>query len=104
MKYMNNRFFRQGDVGLLKIQEFPKGLNKKDNVLALGEVTGHSHRFESKQQLVFQDESGQQFVNLKQPQKLIHEEHAHLEIPKGKFKVVLQREFDLVEGIRQVLD
>jgi len=104
MKQKNKKLFRQGDVMLVEIQELPKNLKEKDNVLALGEVTGHSHRFESKQKIVFQDEEGQQFVTLPKSQKLVHEEHQVLEIPKGKYKVVLQREFDIVEGTRQVLD
>ena len=95
---------RQGDVILMPIEELPKNLKEKDKVIAVGEATGHNHRFESKQVQVFADNSGQQFVQVKKPSKLIHEEHHELEIPKGNFKVVLQREFDVVEGIRQVQD
>lgn len=99
------KMIRQGDVALIEIEELPKNLKKKDLVIALGEITGHHHRFESKQVQVFADDSGQQFVQVKQPSQLIHEEHHQLEIPKGVFKVVMQRELDIVNDVaRQVLD
>lgn len=95
---------RQGDILLIPIKQFPKGLKEKDKVIARGEVTGHNHRFESKQVNVFADEEGNQFADVRSPSKLIHEEHGELEIPVGKFKIVLQREFDVMEGARQVMD
>lgn len=96
--------YRQGDVMLVKITKLPSKLKEKDKILALGEVTGHKHQFRSNQVQVFADEQKQQFVKLHKPARLEHEEHQHLEIPKGVFKVVLQREFDILEGTRTVLD
>jgi len=99
------KFIRHGDVGLLQIDKLPKNLKEKDKILAYGEVTGHHHRFETEQVQVFKDDSGQQFVDVKKPSNLIHEEHQCLQIPKGRYKIVIQREFDLVtEQVRQVLD
>lgn len=101
----NNFIIRQGEVMLIRINEFPKKLKEKDKILAYGEITNHKHRFETNQVQVFADESGQQFVQVKKPSQLIHEEHQALEIPKGNYKVVLQREFDMVENFaKQVLD
>lgn len=41
---------RQGDVLLVPVKKIPRGYKKVDGdvVLALGETTGHSHRFEEK--------------------------------------------------------
>jgi hypothetical protein len=99
------KIYRQGDVALIEIERLPKNLKEKDKVLAFGEITGHKHQFKSNQVQVFADKNNNQFVQVKQKSVLEHEEHQHLEIPKGNYKVVLQREFDLVnDGIRQVLD
>lgn len=94
---------RQGDVYLKEVKSIPK-LPKKDNTLALGEITGHSHRFNSKNVQCYGVLEQQQFINVKQDSELIHEDHANLTIPKGKYEVIIQREFDVVEGIRQVMD
>lgn len=96
--------FRQGDILLVKIGGIPQGLLPKDRVLANGETTGHKHQFLSEQALVFQDRNGQQFAKLKQECELIHEEHEAIRIPPGTYRVIRQIEFDIVEGIRQVVD
>jgi len=96
--------YRQGECFLIEIDNLPKGLKEKNKVLAEGETTGHKHLLNGQVQ-VFADSTGQQFVNVEAPSRLVHEEHQELEIPVGKFKVVLQREYDLLsESIRQVLD
>ena len=96
---------RQGDIMLVQIDELPKNLKeRKDKVLAYGEVTGHSHRFRNPQVLVFENPNGEKFVELQQEEQLIHEEHETIKVPKGKYKVIQQREYDLHKGIRQVMD
>jgi hypothetical protein len=96
--------YRQGEVFLVRVDELPKGLVKKDRVLAEGETTGHKHQFLSSQVSVFEDSDKNQFCELKKDSELIHDEHTTVQIPKGKYKVVLQREYDVVQGIRQVMD
>lgn len=93
---------RQGDVLLVKIKSMPEGLKQKSNVLAFGEVTGHNHRLVGG--LVFADRDGKQFCKLESEGVLEHEDHAHISIPKGVYEVRLQREFDILEGVRQVMD
>ena len=96
---------RQGDVLLRRIDRLPKGLNQRDDkVLAYGEVTGHSHKFESEDALVFANSLGQQFVQVLIASELLHEEHKSILVPEGTYEVVIQREYDIQEGIRQVLD
>jgi hypothetical protein len=99
-----NEHFRQGDVLLIKLDELPSGLVLKDKVLAYGEVTGHKHRFESEQVCVFKDGQEQQFVKVEKTSPLLHEEHGTINVPKGVYRVVLQRELDLLGVVRQVLD
>lgn len=96
--------FRQGDVLLVKIDKLPSGLKEKDKILAYGEVTGHRHQFSSEQVCVFENEQKQQFVDVQEDSPLLHEEHNIIQVPKGVYKVVLQREFDIIAGVRQVMD
>lgn len=93
---------RQGDVLLMKVDSIPSGCKKKDLTIAYGEVTGHHHTFDSGTCMV--DSTGQQYVQLEKPAELHHQEHDTLTFQHGVYKVILQREYDLVEGVRQVLD
>jgi len=91
---------RQGDVLLVKCEKV-KGI-KKDNVLAIGEVTGHKHVITGQATVLIHE--GQQFLDVKGKTELVHEEHDTLEIPEGFYAVKLQREYDVVQGVRQVMD
>jgi len=96
---------RQGDVFLEKISALPAGVKKKDNVLAFGETTGHSHKFpDQKCAQVYADESSNQFVEVTEKTMLVHDEHTNHTVEPGIYKVTIQREFDLVEGVRKVSD
>lgn len=96
--------FRQGDV-LLKRVDTVNGTKTQQGskVLAYGEVTGHKHVLSGKGVQFFQKNS-QVLVSVPDFAELVHEEHEKLTIPKGKYEVVIQREFDLVEGVREVVD
>jgi hypothetical protein len=99
------KIFRQGDVLLRQIKELPKGLKpKQDKVLAYGEATGHMHLFFNPYTELYVDMEGKQYVYLVEDSLLEHEEHASVMIPQGTYEVVIQREFDLLEGTRQVAD
>jgi hypothetical protein len=102
---MESKILRQGDVMLIQISRMPRGLEEKDKVLALGEKTNHKHQFLSPQVQVFRDNNNQQFIQVKQKSQLLHEEHAVLDVPRGKYRVRLQREFDILQDqIRTVMD
>ena len=102
---MKNGFMvRQGDVLLVKITELPLNIVKKDKVLAYGEVTGHKLRFSSEQVTVFKNGNDEQFVQVLESSPLLHEEHETVVVPKGVFKVVLQRELSLLNQTKQVVD
>jgi len=104
---MKRKQIRQGDVLLCPINEFPTGLKIKDKVLAYGEVTGHSHRFEASDDevLVSVTKDGTQYVEVLKPAQLIHEEHNNVDVDEGKYVVRQQREYDTqVQAPRRVVD
>ncbi len=93
------KIYRQGDVLLKEVKAFPDKLEKKNKILAYGEVTGHKHQFLDKNTLVFTDKDGQQYVEvLGKSSDLVHEEHAKINIPKGKYEVAIQKEYDPIEA------
>lgn len=94
----------QGDVGLRKIESLPQGLKEKDKILAYGEVTGHKHQFKTDKVKILVDAKGNQYAVVEQQSDLLHEEHDTISVPQGLFSVIRQREYDLVEGVRQVAD
>lgn len=95
--------FRQGDVALIPVKQ-TKGLkiDENDYILARGEATGHHHRITG-QLHVFKDDN-QIFCEISEPAELTHQEHDLQVIPPGSYKVVIQREYDLVDGVRRVMD
>lgn len=109
---------RQGDVFIQRLPDNAKIPVKakpvpNDNgrtILAYGEVTGHAHALPGKAKLFRMEDTGSGAPNLTSyleieglPCTLKHEEHAPIELPKGKYKVVIQREYS-PEAIRAVAD
>src|SRR5438270_725432 len=93
---------RQGDIFFQKITDKPEGLKlQKSNILVYGEVTGHAHRLKEGQ--VFTNDAGQMILILKKATQVLHEEHAVVNLDKGLWAVVRQREYT-PEEIRTVVD
>ena len=101
---------RQGDILLCRIEKLPGNLKLKDKVLALGEATGHSHRFEDSDDsvLVHVSNNGTQYVEVLKQSELKHQEHGNIEIPEGLYELRQQREFDVTAELdsqtRAVID
>lgn len=117
---------RQGDVFLVKVDKIPKGFKSRKTekvILAYGEVTGHHHRFEGGNVTAFYKEpvDGENIVGggtmLRGTRTdvdyitvhaggaaLVHEEHDAIPCEPGDYRVIRQREFDVLEGIRRVQD
>ncbi len=94
---------RQGDVLLKSRSSLPRGSRKiSDEVLARGETTGHSHRIVGAQ--VYRAPSDRLLVVVEGEASLVHEEHKHLQIPKGIYEVIHQREYDPLQHQRTVHD
>ena len=100
---------RHGDVSLHQISELPENLKEIKHsgsfALALGEVTGHSHKIISKEMQIFQDEKGLFFLKVNQPAQISHEEHKTVTLMPGIYKREMEQEFDyFLETTRQVQD
>jgi len=109
---------RHGDVDIKPVKRIPKSACiTKSRTLAYGEKTGHHHSFEGSQILVYEaDEQDTikvgseqvqvvKYLDVKQDSVLSHQEHDPLTIPKGKYAILQEREYNPFEQeIRRVLD
>jgi len=90
------KLFRQGDVLLECIAEFPPMAKLQPAgdhvVLATGEATGHAHVVRGGNCRVVRWSDGT-FLELTEPGELCHEEHSTISLAPGKYRVVRQREY-----------
>lgn len=83
---------RQGDVLFLKVADLPAALVERTNdVLVEGEATGHAHRLTAGQ--IWQTSAGQLYLRAVAGSKIVHEEHAPIELEPGYWQVIRQREY-----------
>lgn len=100
---------RQGDVALVAIDAIPidaAELPRDEGdrvVLAYGEVTGHAHALHEPGVTMLRAANADVFLRVIAPSNLVHEEHAKIAVPPGKYRVVRQREYS-PEEIRTVAD
>lgn len=104
---MKHKMYRQGDVLIERVSKLPKGLvkQKPENgriVLAHGEATFHHHSIEA-DAADWWKSGDDQFVNVKAKTSLVHQEHAPVEIARGKYRVTRQKEYSPA-AIRNVAD
>jgi len=95
---------RQGDLLIQRIEELPSLLNlDKTNILAEGEKTGHKHELLGKSRVYRQQNGFVYFEVVEEIVKLVHQEHKTIQIPKGKYIVKQEREFNPFEMRRQMV-
>jgi hypothetical protein len=109
---MKAKPIRQGDVLLIPVSLIPSDALPQEPsgnkvILALGEATGHHHRFE------FQDTShnaklyvahgGARYLRVTAPSSLLHEEHSTATVAKGRYLIPNQVEYTPAE-LRRVAD
>ncbi|HEU5378635.1 MAG TPA: hypothetical protein VFV38_24710 [Ktedonobacteraceae bacterium] len=83
---------RQGDVLFVKVADLPAELvERKSDVLVEGEATGHAYRLTEGQ--VWQTQEGVLFLSAVTGSKIVHEEHAPIELEPGYWQVIRQREY-----------
>ena len=82
--------WRQGDLLIEKAEKI-EGKLQKDNIVALGEMTGHSHKLEKGK--VYKAKKGEKFLDLSKKSKVVHQEHKALSLKKGKYKVTRQKQY-----------
>lgn len=100
---------RQGDIFFKTVSKdnLPSKLKKKtDNILAYGEVTGHSHKIMSpsiSEMESFVDEKGDIYVlSPNEDIRIGHDEHDVITLPKNEWICVSrQREFDALSSSRE---
>jgi hypothetical protein len=87
------KIYRQGDVLFRAVEKVSENAKpSEDRILVRGETTGHAHRA-SKQLLVFKEpETQKMFVS--GSGQILHEEHDTLELERGNYEVIRQREYN----------
>lgn len=93
--------YRHGDLLIKKVEKLEDNLEVVENILAQGKATGHSHKITGAK--VYQDKKGNRFIKVAKKATLTHEEHAEIQIEKGIYAIIRQREYT-PEGLRQVQD
>ncbi len=115
------RIYRQGDVLLTQVDSLPEKTQVIDPktqqvpgmlTLAYGEATGHHHSIVKDKNVALLEtvtendaEAKEIFLNVmaEKGATLTHQEHGAIVLPKGGFKVTIQREHE-PEAIRNVVD
>tara|TARA_B100001559_G_C16484618_1_gene615405 strand:+ start:933 stop:1409 length:477 start_codon:yes stop_codon:yes gene_type:complete len=93
----NGKIFRHGDLLIREITEFPNNLKRigQNGILAEGEVTGHFHKLEGKHEIY--DGMTEKFFEAFDEIELKHNEHKMLKIPKGKYIVIRELQYNPYE-------
>lgn len=104
---------RQGDVYVHKVDEIPSEIKTKmqqtsEVTLALGEVTGHSHRVIVNQGLManmYQTPERDTYLEIPEAgSRVVHEDHAHFDLEEGSHFSQIQEEYDPLLERRKVQD
>lgn len=99
--------WRHGDVLVATTTEMPEEVQLQPHtILAKGEITGHAHRIaEPGAALLFQSVTDNNlYLKIVAAQAtLVHEEHKPIVLPRGTYRVWIQREYTPQE-IHRVID
>ena len=119
------KMFRQGDVLIEEVQSLPRGecttVPREGGrvILAHGEVTGHAHALTDQSAVlmsfkrpnpILNDGRGatspleERYLSVGRQSTLSHEEHGPIELPPGKYRIMIQRQWDQSQGFRAVVD
>ena len=97
--------YRHGDVMIESVDSLPSGLQKaKHTTLALGEITGHSHRIKEKSAARLYEATNCLYLHVTAEEAtVVHEEHGPIALTSGYYRVWRQREYS-PEEIRVIRD
>jgi hypothetical protein len=95
--------YRHGDV-LIKEVSVVKGDKLPHLTLAEGEVTGHSHKITDGIATLFKFDDALYLDIQSELATLSHEEHHALQLPRGQYEIIIQREYDDENEWRNVAD
>ena len=87
--------WRQGDVFIEDTPLIPGGARQQASmVLVEGELTGHSHRIANSDTAIVYERHGDLFLHvIAELAEVIHQEHATIRLPRGRYRVWRQREY-----------
>jgi len=92
--------FRQGEIIIVprdltnKNSRTTNYIKKGDGIIREGEASGHFHKLSGGTLYVNpRDENDMWLDNQLETIELTHDEHAPIKIPKGAWKVIIQREY-----------
>ena len=91
--------FAQGDLLFIPVENIPFGLaqlSRKNGkiVLVEGEATGHAHTINGDKTEAWKDGKETVWLNIEEAlAEVKHEEHATIQLPKGNYQVIKQREY-----------
>lgn len=96
-----------GDVIIERVDDIP-GFDAMtpvtDGCVAYGEATGHAHKLFGDFDLR-EDDKGDRYFVTGNVITLKHQEHRPVELPAGKYKIGIQREYDhFSKMVRRVVD
>lgn len=97
--------YRHGDVMLQRVEMIPADATRRPSaVLARGEATGHCHRIADAATVTLFDFGGSGYVDVHADSAtLVHDEHAPIVLPRGRYRFWQQREYTPTE-IRRIVD
>ena len=93
--------FRQGDLLLESIKKLPKTVQVKDGVILRGIATGHAHTVKDGTVWKTKDTF---YVKVLRKARLVHNEHKTIELPKGNYIVIRQKEYLSKDMSKVVVD
>lgn len=95
--------YRHGDIILKPTNDKIQGEEQPKPILALGEVTGHSHQITEGLAKVFRY-NDKTYLKVISPFALLrHEEHKEIKLPQGNYEFFIQQEWK-EDGWTKVLD
>lgn len=100
---MKKDCYRHGDVVIVPTSKTIQGVEQEKPILALGEVTGHSHQITQGIAKVFKFDE-KMYLKVTSPYALLrHEEHKEIKLPQGDYEVFIQQEWK-EDGWAKVID
>lgn len=104
------KMFRQGDVLIEEVAGLPREVfgTKLEVVpreggrviLAHGEVTGHAHAIADQTAVLMsfkvkgKEQEEERYLKIERSSTLSHEEHGPIELPPGKYRITIQRQWE----------
>jgi hypothetical protein len=88
--------YRQGEVLIIPVIKI-KGTKLSHRVIAEGEILGHKHELTSGE---LYEHEGVMYLKAESETVLNHPEHKAIELPKGNYQIIIQREYDELQDRR----